>query len=125
MPLVRSARVIPVSSEMPITMGMAILATEAPRSTERYSLQITNDPAGIRAAQRLRHQAFLEEFGAIPQSSVAGHDVDYFDNYCDHLVVRSTDTEAVVGTYRLLPPQQARIAGQLYSATEFDLSERV
>jgi putative hemolysin len=52
---------------------------------------------------------------------VPGHDVDEFDEHCDHLVVRDDRTGAIVGGYRMLPPERARDAGRLYSDTEFDL----
>ncbi|MDX1670423.1 MAG: GNAT family N-acyltransferase, partial [Limnobacter sp.] len=41
------------------------------------------------------------------------------DPYCDHLLVRNSDTGEVVGTYRILPPKQARKIGCWYSETEF------
>jgi len=75
----------------------------------------------VRAAQRLRHQVFAEEMGANLRSVRNGHDVDEFDDLCDHLVVREDRTGEIVGTYRMLPP--GRTAGGLYAQTEFDLAE--
>ena len=75
----------------------------------------------IREAQRLRHEVFAGEMGARLASAVPGHDVDLFDDYCEHLLVREGDTGAVIGTYRVLTPAQARRAGSFYSDTEFDL----
>jgi putative hemolysin len=43
--------------------------------------------------------------------------------YCDHLLVRDQNNNKVVGTYRILPPEQARMAGGYYSETEFDMSK--
>jgi putative hemolysin len=51
-----------------------------------------------------------------------GLDVDAFDAYCDHLLVRDADTLTVVGTYRVLPPDQATRIGRLYAESEFDIS---
>jgi putative hemolysin len=51
-----------------------------------------------------------------------GLDVDRFDAFCDHLVVRDDIDGEIVGTYRLLPPSGARAAGGLYADDEFDLS---
>ncbi|MFV0680206.1 GNAT family N-acetyltransferase [Ottowia sp.] len=76
----------------------------------------------VRAAQRLRHQVFAGEMGARLSSPLAGHDVDVFDDYCEHLLVRDASTQAVIGTYRVLTPAQARRAGGLYTETEFDLT---
>lgn len=76
----------------------------------------------VRAAQRLRYSVFATEMGARLNASVPGHDIDLFDNYCEHLLVRDSVTREVVGTYRLLTPSQAKRAGSTYSDTEFDLT---
>jgi putative hemolysin len=83
----------------------------------------------VRAAQRLRHQVFVEEMGARPTplpGTPAGHDIDVFDDFCEHLLVRTEavgdDAGQVVGTYRVLTPAAARRAGSFYSDTEFDLT---
>ncbi len=80
------------------------------------------DAAEVREAQRLRYLVFAGEMGARLSTSVPGHDVDAFDAYCEHLLVRDVETRAVIGTYRVLTPAQAQRAGGLYSDTEFDLS---
>ena len=54
----------------------------------------------MREAQRLRYSVFAEEMGA-QVSGPSGLDVDPFDAYCDHLLVRDLDTLKVVGTYRV------------------------
>jgi putative hemolysin len=76
----------------------------------------------IRQAQRLRFRVFAEEMGARLNTTVPGHDIDLFDNYCEHLLVRDQVTREVVGTYRLLTPAQATRVGSTYSDTEFDLT---
>ena len=75
----------------------------------------------VRAAQRLRFNVFSEEMGARLNTQVPGHDVDLFDDYCEHLLVRDQATREVIGTYRVLPPEQARRIGSTYSDLEFDL----
>lgn len=78
----------------------------------------------VREAQRLRHAVFAGELGArLPVDPVAGpgHDADRFDDFCEHLVVRSA-LGAVIGTYRVLTPDAARRAGGLYTETEFDIA---
>jgi putative hemolysin len=87
----------------------------------RYSVGLARGPEEVRAAQRLRYEVFVEEMGARLATPVAGHDVDRFDAYCDHLVVRDEVSARVVATYRLLPPERASLAGSLYSESEFDL----
>ncbi|KJS53605.1 GNAT family N-acetyltransferase [Streptomyces rubellomurinus] len=87
-----------------------------------YTVSLARDEDDVRAAQRLRHQVFAAELGAVLHSPLAGLDVDPFDEYCDHLLVREGEHGTVVGTYRLLRPEAARRAGRLYSDGEFDLS---
>jgi putative hemolysin len=86
-----------------------------------YSLLVARDSHEVRAAQRLRHHVFAGEMGAHLHSPVDGLDIDEFDDFCDHLVVRDDATGDIVGTYRMLPPDRAVDAGRLYSDTEFDL----
>ena len=76
----------------------------------------------VRAAQRLRFEVFAAEMGARLTTPIAGHDVDLFDDYCEHLVVRDAQSRQVIGTYRVLTPVQAKRIGGLYSDTEFDLT---
>ncbi|GAA2823295.1 GNAT family N-acyltransferase [Kitasatospora sp. CM 4170] len=88
---------------------------------QTYTVALARDEDDVRAAQRLRHEVFAAELGAVLHSPTAGLDVDPFDEYCDHLLVREGEDGPVVGTYRLLPPTAARRAGRLYSDGEFDL----
>jgi len=76
----------------------------------------------VREAQRLRYQVFALEMGAQLNCLIPGHDMDLFDNYCEHLLVRDEATQEVVGTYRVLTPAQAKRVGSTYSDTEFDLT---
>jgi putative hemolysin len=76
----------------------------------------------VRLAQRLRYQVFAQEMGARLSTKIEGHDVDLFDDYCEHLLVRDGQTDQVIGTYRVLTPEQAKRAGCFYSDTEFDLT---
>ncbi|WP_349741680.1 GNAT family N-acetyltransferase [Roseateles cavernae] len=83
----------------------------------------------VREAQRLRYQVFVDEMGArlsVPKGAPAGHDIDMFDPFCEHLLVRSVEADGrpgpVIGTYRVLTPAAAKRAGGLYSETEFDLT---
>ncbi|MGW0120849.1 GNAT family N-acetyltransferase [Streptomyces sp. NPDC003327] len=88
----------------------------------RYVVEIAAHQEDVRAAQRLRHLVFAGEMGARLDGPEPGLDSDAFDAYCDHLLVREESTGEVVGTYRILPPERAAVAGRLYSESEFDLS---
>jgi len=76
----------------------------------------------VRQAQRLRYSIFAGEMGARLSTPLAGHDMDIFDDFCEHLLVREAHTLEVIGTYRVLTPAQARRVGSTYSDTEFDLT---
>lgn len=82
----------------------------------------------VQAAQRLRYQVFADEWGAqlrVPPGTPPGLDVDRFDAHCEHLIIEAWTDDTpptVVGTYRVLTPGGARLAGGLYSETEFDLA---
>lgn len=91
---------------------------------KRPAFQITwaSTPNEIKEAQRLRYKVFAEEMGANLAQNSEGLDVDEFDAYCDHLLIRDQETLKVVGTYRVLPPHKAQEIGRLYSDSEFDLT---
>jgi putative hemolysin len=119
--------VLPPRSPAPISLGRlgsleALLATR---------------PADIRRAQALRYQVFFEEMAAIPSPlmRLTRRDADRFDRVADHVLVVDHDTPEplpfgrsrprVVGTYRLLTPENAAKAGGFYSASEFDIARLV
>ncbi|WP_328885539.1 GNAT family N-acetyltransferase [Streptomyces sp. NBC_00316] len=109
----------PFVPEQPTGPQPAPAPSDAPAAHYRVSLAVTQED--VRAAQRLRHQVFAGELGARLDGPEPGLDSDAFDAYCDHLLVREVATGDVIATYRLLPPDRARIAGRLYAETEFDL----
>lgn len=79
-------------------------------------------PAEIRAAQRLRHQVFVEEMGARLDCPEPGIESDRYDPFCQHLIVHDRTDDRVVGCYRILTDTQAACAGGYYSQNEFDLT---
>jgi len=84
-----------------------------------YSLVVAAAADEIRAVQRLRHEVFAGELGAVLHPNDEGLDIDEFDAVCDHLLVRDDRTGAPVGTYRMLPSGRS---ARLYSDGEFDLT---
>ena len=95
--------------------------TKQAQSKAQLYLSFARNPNEVAEAQRLRYKVFAEEMGA----DIAGEDgldVDGFDEFCDHLLVRESNTHQVIGTYRILSPFKANEAGGYYSAGEFDLS---
>lgn len=92
----------------------------ATQKTRLYTA-IARNASEIAEAQRLRYQVFAEEMGAEVKGP-EGLDVDEYDDFCEHLLVRESETHQVIGTYRILNPENAVKAGGYYSASEFDLS---
>lgn len=88
----------------------------------KLGFSLARTAAEIEEAQRIRFKVFAEEMGAKLPSADLGLDVDRFDEYCDHLLVRDHSNDKVVGTYRILPPGNAVKAGGYYSETEFDMT---
>ena len=124
----------PTFALSPIAMPRGLLH---PRSTQKSSAlgpALAKSVAGkisvswarhqdeVRQAQRLRYDVFALEMGAVLSKTLPGHDIDLFDDYCEHLLVRDVDSGDVIGTYRVLTPTQARRVGSTYSDTEFDLT---
>ena len=85
-----------------------------------YEVQLAIAENELAQAQRLRHEVFAGEWGAALAHTHL--DADALDPWCDHLIVRELGSGSVVGTYRLLPPDRAAVAGGCYAASEFDLS---
>jgi putative hemolysin len=85
-----------------------------------YSVSWASTNEELRAAQALRWQVFAGELGAKLKSPIHGLDIDEFDPFCEHLLVKDEHGE-VVGTYRALLPDQAELACGWYSSTEFHL----
>ncbi|MFB7619062.1 GNAT family N-acetyltransferase [Kitasatospora sp. NPDC056181] len=120
-PATTPAPATPIVTTPPVSPAPVSAAPTAVEAAA-YTVTLARDEDDLRAAQRLRHQVFADELGAVLHSPVPGLDVDPFDEYCDHLLVREGEDGPVVGTYRLLRPEAARRAGRLYSDGEFDLS---
>jgi len=88
-----------------------------------FAIKIATDPSEIVEAQRLRFQVFnLELNKGLQRSYENGLDVDEFDPFCHHLIVRDVQSNDVVGTYRMMLGAQARQHLGFFSEKEFDLS---
>lgn len=87
-----------------------------------FTISWASNADEVKEAQRLRYKVFADEMGARLPANAEGLDVDEFDAYCDHLLIRDQESLKVVGTYRVLPPHKAAQIGRLYSDSEFDLS---
>jgi len=90
----------------------------------QFTVKLARTPEELRAAQALRYEVFVRELGGggALVDHAAGLEIDRFDPYFDHLLLRDETRDRVVGVYRLLRCDQARAAGQFYSETEYDLA---
>ncbi len=80
----------------------------------------------IKAAQKLRYKIFYEEMHAKPdwRMRLTRRDIDQYDIFCDHLLVLDHDRpkgKRIVGTYRLLRQEVAKLHDGFYSSGEYDL----
>ena len=113
---------------VPSKVARTAPAIAPPEHTSLYSCWAESE-ADIRAAQSLRRSVFFDEMGARPANprcSAGALDVDHFDAFCDHLLIKTRNSsglvdDQVVGTYRVLSPDAAGRAGGYYTDTEFDL----
>ena len=105
-------------------------AEPAPAEPTRFDVVWARGEDEIRQAQQLRYLVFAEEMGArltLPPGAPPRHDIDLFDPFCEHLLVRARGTDdgeagPVIGTYRVLTPANAKRVGGLYADNEFDLT---
>jgi putative hemolysin len=88
---------------------------------DRYVARFAQTQAELDAALRLRFEIFnLELAEGLDASFQTGRDRDPYDATCHHLLIIETETNEVVGTYRL---QTIELATRgFYSANEFDLT---
>ena len=86
---------------------------------------VAKKESNIIKAQELRYRVFVEEMGFIPseEGKKLKRDFDKFDDWCDHLLVRDTDKEQIVGAYRILRRSQLPEGEEFYTQGEFDLTK--
>ena len=113
-----------------------VISRPAPRATGlaragQLEVRVADRPQEVDEALRLRYRVFASELGACLDGDAAGPeglgdvqgmDRDVFDAHCRHLIAVDTGSGRVVGTYRVLLPEQARQLGFLYADREFYLS---
>jgi putative hemolysin len=88
-------------------------------------VRLARTPAELEAAQRLRYEVFVREWGAQaePVGPAGDREADEYDALMDHLVVVDRARgDLVVGTYRLLRQDRLQRDAMFYSSHEFDLS---
>ena len=101
------------------------LRSESLGRISSLEVRLARDADEIKAVQEVRYRVFFEELGA--KGGLNRRDADRFDAVCDHLLVidtalPGTDSQRIVGTYRLLRQESASAAGGFYAEDEFELS---
>lgn len=90
-----------------------------PKNSSAYCVTLASGIEDLREAQRLRYDVFSSEYGVCFRASGPKLDEDEFDAYCKHIIAREQSSQQVVGTYRVLLPEQAKLLGRYYSEGEF------
>lgn len=89
---------------------------------EGLQVRLVQTSKDLKAVQRLRFKIFSEEMQAVFPQPESGLDRDEYDAWCEHFMVLGGPKQKVVGTYRVLRPEQAARLGRYYTESEFDLS---
>ncbi|NLY64014.1 MAG: GNAT family N-acetyltransferase [Alcaligenaceae bacterium] len=97
-------------------------ADETEQDEPNLVLGLVTTPEELEQVQRLRFDVYTTEMNAVFPDAVDGVDIDRFDQWCDHLMVCDSKTNKVVGTYRIMTPENAVKAKGYYSESEFDIS---
>src|SRR5688500_16267681 len=104
-------------------------ADAADDASSSFEVRWARTERDVSEAQRLRYQVFADEMGAQLAPMLGAppmHDVDRFDEHCEHLLVRArlpgSGDRCAVGTDRVLTPAGALRAGGLSTDDAFDLS---
>ena len=92
-------------------------------STSLFCVSLAQTPKDLVECQRLRYLVFNLELGeGLSTSDRSGLDIDPFDSFCDHLMVRELESGRLVGTYRLQTGETAQKNLGYYGNQIFDFS---
>jgi len=91
--------------------------------TSLFRVSLAQTPDDLAECQRLRYLVFNLELGeGLSISERDGLDIDPFDSFCDHLMVRDLESGMLVGTYRLQTGETAKKNLGYYGNQIFDFS---
>ena len=91
--------------------------------TSLFRVTLAQSVEDLTECQRLRYTVFNLELGeGLSTSDRSGLDIDPFDTFCDHLMVRDLETGKLAGTYRLQTGEVARQNLGYYGNQLFDFS---
>ncbi|MBR4745411.1 MAG: GNAT family N-acetyltransferase [Clostridia bacterium] len=82
---------------------------------------VAKDKADIEAAEKLRYEMLLMDFNS-ENTNANATDKSEYDDICEHLVAIDTDTNKVVGTYRVLASNKLPKGAMWITEHEFDIT---
>lgn len=89
-----------------------------------YIVKIADNQSELDQAFSLRYDVFNQELNSgLPQSSATRKDQDNYDALCEHLIVKHSSEDRVIGTYRILNRNVAKQNFGFYSEQEFNLDQ--
>ena len=94
-----------------------------PLEDGNYTVKLASDAHEFREALRLRYRVFnLELREGLAASHSTGHDFDEYDAVVDHIIVKCSADDSIIGTYRLQTGLSAAKNIGYYSEREFDFA---
>jgi putative hemolysin len=84
----------------------------------KYIIKTADSMSELLDVLAFRGRIFAEEYNAPIASGAL--DIDRHDFQCDHLIIKTRDTDQIVGTYRMLC---SRFTQDFYSSNEFSIGE--
>ena len=98
-----------------------------PITFKNFTIKISQSNLEIKKAQSLRYRIFFKEKKIKRKDFkyLLQRDYDFYDKISDHLIIIDNNREVkdnVIGTYRLLRGNSAKLYKGFYTEQEFDLS---
>lgn len=90
--------------------------------SNEFSVHWASSDSDVKLAQHLRYTVLTKSMGAQFPKSYGQYDIDLFDDFCNHLLVKNVENNESVATFRLLTPNQAQRVGGTYFETHFDIT---
>lgn len=109
----------PILRFMPKT-ALKSFKQKPPKKVAALKCEIASDAKTIAEVQRFRARVFGEAYNIYFDQ---GTDVDRFDEYSIHILVRDTKTNAIAACTRVVTPKAKEKLGSYYSELEFNLKD--
>ncbi len=93
---------------------------KSPKKSASLQCEVASDAKTIAEVQRFRARVFGEAYNIYFDQ---GLDVDRFDEYSIHILVRDTNTNAIAACTRIITPKAKEKLGSYYSELEFNLAD--